>query len=401
MSGAGFILAINIAVAGLLASAFVTAAVFDSRNEAPRWFATAYLTAVAYFIVEFVIYAFVGGPAMAVFSFSVFLAALAAFNVGLALKHHVNVPWTQMGVVFIASVILCAAIQDLPRTSVWRMLAYQSPYFVMQGIGVVIIGRARYQTRLDIILQSVLAASALHFLSKAFFLTLAGGTGATIRDYLDTNYALISQTLGTVFGLAVALLTLLMLVRDIVLEATKRSEMDTLSGLLNRGGFERHGAAALERCLARGLPSSLVVVDLDHFKSVNDTYGHAVGDRVIEALAGLLKTASSSQVAARLGGEEFAILLPGSNLATARLYAEGLRSAFSALSVKGLPENVRFTASFGVAELIGSEDLAALSSRADMALYAAKRAGRDCVRMAKLYVADEVAAVPFLGKDIA
>jgi diguanylate cyclase (GGDEF)-like protein len=401
MGGAGYILAINLAVAGLLAAAFFTAAVYDSRNEAPRWFACAYLIGVAYFLVEFVIYAFVGGPAMAVFSFAVFLAALAAFNVGLAVKHQIKVLWLQMGVIFIASVILCAAIQDLPRNSVWRMLAYQSPYFVMQAIGVVIIGRTRHHTRLDIILQSVLAGSALHFLSKAFFLVLAGGTGSTARDYLDTPYALISQTLGTVLGLAVALLTLLMLVRDIVMEATKRSEMDTLSGLLNRGGFERHAAVELERCLARGLPTSLVVVDLDHFKAVNDTYGHAIGDQVIQALARLIRTVSSSHVAARLGGEEFAILLPGSNLAAARLYAEGLRSAFSALSVQGLPEDVRFTASFGVAELIGSEDVAALSSRADMALYAAKRAGRDCVRVAKLYVSDDKAPVSFLGKGSA
>jgi diguanylate cyclase (GGDEF)-like protein len=83
-----------------------------------------------------------------------------------------------------------------------------------------------------------------------------------------------------------------------------------------------------------------------------------------------------------MGGEEFAVFLPGANLVAARLFAEGVRAAFANMSFDGVPETARFTASFGVAECDGEESLSDLRRRADTALYAAKRQGRDRVRVA-------------------
>ncbi|TIP01258.1 MAG: GGDEF domain-containing protein, partial [Mesorhizobium sp.] len=200
--------------------------------------------------------------------------------------------------------------------------------------------------------------------------------------YVQTGYALVSQSLGTVFGLALALLALAILVRDVLAEAMSKSETDTLSRLLNRGGFERHAELALRDAVRRGVPVALVIADLDHFKRINDSYGHACGDRVIETFAGLLREAAAEHhVAGRIGGEEFAIILPGTNLAAARLFAEGARSAFGGLPIEGLPADHRCSASFGVAELATDEDFPDLLRRADEALYAAKNAGRDCVRV--------------------
>jgi diguanylate cyclase (GGDEF)-like protein len=157
-----------------------------------------------------------------------------------------------------------------------------------------------------------------------------------------------------------------------------------LSGLFNRGGFERHAEAAMRDAARRGLPVALVISDLDHFKAINDTFGHAAGDRVIEAFAGFLRSATNgNQIAGRIGGEEFAITLPGANLSGARLFAECARSAFAALPIDGLPDDRRFTASFGVAELRVGESFSDLMRRADEALYEAKKGGRDCVRVFK------------------
>jgi diguanylate cyclase (GGDEF)-like protein len=182
--------------------------------------------------------------------------------------------------------------------------------------------------------------------------------------------------------MAIALLMLVILVRDIFADVTAKSETDALSGLLNRGGFERHAEAALRDAARMGLPVTMVISDLDHFKAVNDTFGHAAGDRVIEAFAGFLRSATSGQqIAGRIGGEEFAVALPGTNLSGARLFAEGARSAFAGLPIDGLPDDRRFTASFGVAELRGGEGISDLMRRADEALYAAKKGGRDCVRV--------------------
>ncbi|HEV2896400.1 MAG TPA: GGDEF domain-containing protein [Pseudaminobacter sp.] len=307
---------------------------------------------------------------------------MAVFNAGVARKYEAAVPWRLMGVVFVVSIAACYLIQDMPRNSFSRMLLYQLPYFLMQTVGVGIVWSAKSRRPLDNPFMVVLSASALQFLSKAFLFQAFGGTGATAQDYLKTNYALFSQSIGTVFAMAIALLMLVILVRDIFADVTAKSETDALSGLLNRGGFERHAEAALRDAARMGLPLTLVISDLDHFKAINDTFGHAAGDRVIEAFAGFLRSATSGhQIAGRIGGEEFAIVLPGTNLSGARLFAEGARGAFAALPIEGLPDGRRFTASFGVAELCSGEGISDLMRRADEALYDAKRSGRDCVRI--------------------
>lgn len=382
MSGASFILAINLVVAGLLAAAFAMIALQDQKRSAGMWIALSYVLGMAYFVVEFVIPLLSDARMGVVGAFAVFLAAMAAFNTGVARRYEVAVPWQAMGVLFAASIIGVWFSQELPRLSFGRMMLYQAPYFFMQAIAVGLVLSARSRNWLDTVLAGTLVASALQFLSKPFLAHALGGWGADPQAYLDSNYALVSQTLGTVFAVAVALLMLVVLVRDIVAEATTKFETDTLSGLLNRRGFEHHGALALDHSLQQGLPVAMVIADLDHFKSINDRFGHAAGDRVIRSFAGfLLATASGRHVAGRIGGEEFAIIMPGTNLASARLFAEGARSAFAGLPINGLPQDMRFTASFGVAERAPGERITDLMQRADNALYEAKHAGRDCVRV--------------------
>lgn len=382
MSGASFILAINLVVAGLLAAAFAMIALQDQKRSAGLWIALSYVLGMAYFVVEFVIPLLSDARMGVVGAFAVFLAAMAAFNTGVARRYEVAVPWQAMGVLFAASIIGVWFSQELPRLSFGRMMLYQAPYFFMQAIAVGLVLSARSRNWLDTVLAGTLVASALQFLSKPFLAHALGGWGADPQAYLDSNYALVSQTLGTVFAVAVALLMLVVLVRDIVAEATTKFETDTLSGLLNRRGFEHHGALALDHSLQQGLPVAMVIADLDHFKSINDRFGHAAGDRVIRSFAGfLLATASGRHVAGRIGGEEFAIIMPGTNLASARLFAEGARSAFAGLPINGLPQDMRFTASFGVAERAPGERITDLMQRADNALYEAKHAGRDCVRV--------------------
>jgi diguanylate cyclase (GGDEF)-like protein len=288
-----------------------------------------------------------------------------------------------MALLIAISAAVCYSTLDMPRQSFTRMLLYQAPYVVMQAIAVGIVGRARDRTMLDNAFMALLAASALQFLSKPFLFQAFGGTGASPQDYLKTNYALFSQSMGTIFAIAVALTMLAILVRDALADATAQSEADALSGLLNRGGFEVRAAEAIEGATRLGIPVSLVICDLDHFKAVNDTFGHASGDRVIVTFAGFLRSAMAEHhVAGRIGGEEFAILLPGTGLVAARLFAEGARVAFSGLRIEGMPETKQFTASFGVAELARGETITDLLERADKALYLAKNSGRDCVKIA-------------------
>jgi len=156
---------------------------------------------------------------------------------------------------------------------------------------------------------------------------------------------------------------------------------DPLTGLYNRRHLDATLAAEIARCGAQGLPLSLLMIDIDHFKRINDTHGHAAGDAMLQALAQLLQRHVRVQdLACRHGGEEFVLLLPDTPLAVARERAEALRQAFASLQVRHDPEVLSATLSCGVAAFPQhAGQPRALTARADDALYAAKLQGRNRV----------------------
>jgi diguanylate cyclase (GGDEF)-like protein len=163
-------------------------------------------------------------------------------------------------------------------------------------------------------------------------------------------------------------------------ELSRLATTDGLTGLANRRRFTEQLAQATASARRYGHPLSLLFLDLDHFKSVNDTHGHGVGDRVLQEVARLLADrARSTDLVARIGGEEFAVLLPSTDAAGARLFADDLCARVRTHDFGDLP---RVTASIGLAQFRpepGDDRGACLFSEADRALYAAKTAGRDRV----------------------
>lgn len=159
------------------------------------------------------------------------------------------------------------------------------------------------------------------------------------------------------------------------------SSTDRLTGLYNRGHWEGSLKAAYARHQRYGNALSLVMLDIDHFKRVNDTYGHQAGDQVIVQVAALLhEHVRESDVAGRYGGEEFGVVLSDTDQAGARIFAERLRQAVEALLVQYNGQDIRFTISLGVADLsTPANDHAELIARADQALYTSKKTGRNRV----------------------
>lgn len=159
------------------------------------------------------------------------------------------------------------------------------------------------------------------------------------------------------------------------------SQHDALTGLLNRRAFGQHLSAERARQQRQPAPLSLLMLDLDHFKAVNDRWGHAAGDAVLVAAAELLRReARTMDLTARAGGEEFAMLLPGTDLEGANRLAERVLEAFRALQVPFDGERLSVSASVGAAtSLDPGEDSEELLRRADRALYLAKAGGRDRV----------------------
>jgi diguanylate cyclase (GGDEF)-like protein/PAS domain S-box-containing protein len=155
---------------------------------------------------------------------------------------------------------------------------------------------------------------------------------------------------------------------------------DDLTGVHNRRHFVATAEHELERARSHGSALALVMLDVDHFKVINDRHGHAVGDAALRAVGALLERAAlPGDVAGRLGGEEFAMLLPGSDHAAALARAQAWRAELAALEVGADGVPLRLTASFGVASWPQASTLAELMKAADTRLYRAKAAGRDRV----------------------
>lgn len=220
--------------------------------------------------------------------------------------------------------------------------------------------------------------------------------------YFGSQYGIWNASIGSVLGqpfllvlpkilnVSTGLVVLFILFMDWFPKATRErtvleelASLDALTGLMNRRHFMKTGATEMERCHRHGLPLTLLMVDIDHFKQINDQHGHAVGDQVIADVARLCKGLHRGEdVAARLGGEEFAILLTDTTLHDASACAERLRAAVEALPGQAAHAYRCVTVSIGACERMQGETLDTLLKRADMALYAAKNTGRNRVELA-------------------
>ncbi|GIH50911.1 GGDEF domain-containing protein [Microbispora rosea subsp. rosea] len=207
------------------------------------------------------------------------------------------------------------------------------------------------------------------------------------RVLLDAVELCLGVLVAVVCGLNLALLLLVLppvvlLQRSLLhaqLQAAARTDPKT--GLLNAAAWQREADTEIVRAQRTGDALALVLVDIDHFKKVNDTYGHLVGDQVLAQVAATLRTQLREyDVVGRFGGEEFVVLLPGADVHEARRVAERLRARVGRMVVPAEQATVTVTVSAGVAIMnVHGEDLIELLAAADLALYRAKELGRDRV----------------------
>jgi two-component system cell cycle response regulator len=171
--------------------------------------------------------------------------------------------------------------------------------------------------------------------------------------------------------------------RDNVQCSMELAVTDALTGLFNRRYMERHVGTLVERAAARGKPLSVLILDLDYFKSINDSNGHDAGDDVLREFSDRLKASIRGiDLACRYGGEEFVVVMPDTDLGVATLVAERIRRRIAGepFPIERGARSIEVTISIGIATRVGSEDDAAqMLKRADEALYRAKRDGRNRV----------------------
>lgn len=162
--------------------------------------------------------------------------------------------------------------------------------------------------------------------------------------------------------------------------AKKEANIDFLTGLVNRRSFDRALNEMIKDFIQREYPFSLILMDLDDFKNVNDTYGHPAGDEVLREVSQLLRLfLRANTLIARIGGEEFAIILPGVELENAVKVAERIRKILENREIKSKNHIIKITASFGVTQVSKGDNLNTLYERVDKALYKSKNNGKNRV----------------------
>ncbi|MGX5801570.1 diguanylate cyclase [Bradyrhizobium sp. Arg314] len=326
-----------------------------------------------------------------------FTIAACCLSGAIVARYGRRVPYIGIGIMTGGGLAAFAWFMFVQPDLTWRVLGMN---FGFGGLSLLVAAElrpVRNNGPTEKILFALSLLSALNFTARTLVVVVAHGPFPSYAGFYGSSYwttALLSHAL---LSLLIALCLFTAAALDVMRALKAETHTDPLSGILNRRGFEERSTLLLDQCGKAGFPVALVLADLDHFKALNDQYGHETGDRVIADFAAKLRSATGARGAAgRIGGEEFAVLLPLSDLASARLFAEAIRAFYSAGAIDGLPPGTRVTASFGVAARTGKEGLMPLMRRADEALYKAKKNGRDSVRLSyerpeTTFVADPLA----------
>ncbi|WP_197921679.1 GGDEF domain-containing protein [Aurantiacibacter sediminis] len=283
---------------------------------------------------------------------------------------------TLFGIYCIAAVSLLAAV-SISDDAGPRLVLINAGYAMMFLVAFVSLADAPRRTLVDTAILIVLALHTVDFMVRPVLTSMAEGAipAAEYREslyYTIINMVLMLKTLNT------AIVLLGACVYDGIVKVREGANIDPLTSLCNRRAFEAEVARTLSQSTHTGEQVSLVIADIDHFKQVNDLWGHQAGDKAIAGMGTLLARMSRPHdLLGRVGGEEFCILVRHCGEADAAQLADRMRLAFARSTFPEIGDHISLTASFGVAERRPGESYDRLFSRADAALYAAKNNGRN------------------------
>ena len=260
-----------------------------------------------------------------------------------------------------------------------RLYAANASYGLILALGTQTAARKVEKDFLDKVILFLLAMGAFQFFVRPMLAIIVEGS-MTAEQYRETPFYALMVVWLALASLLMAMALLAAALTDQMNAMREESQRDSLTGLKMRGPFEEAAIAMLSRAKEQNVQVGAIVADIDHFKQVNDIWGHQVGDNAIAAFGDLLgSTIRTTVLAGRIGGEEFCVLVWDCESDPTTGLAERIRSRFERLPIEGISGDVRLTASFGVAAWDSHEGYGKLFARADAALYAAKENGRNRV----------------------
>ena len=281
-----------------------------------------------------------------------------------------------LSIYLLAALTLGVAVAVTPDVAP-RLVIINIGYGAMTLVTMMNLLAARRRKGIDKLIIAVQALIAAQFLIRPS-LTLLIEKSISAAEYRDSLYYAVLNLSVALISATGAMVLVGACIYDQMRAVRQRAELDALTGLRTRRAFEKDVVAMMDKAKAQGHPVSLVVADIDHFKAVNDVFGHQVGDKAIAAFGEVIKdTIRDGDIAGRIGGEEFCVLAWNCEGPAAVAMANRIRSRFAELAIDGLPDDHRLTASFGVAGRLEGEGYGKVFARSDAALYRAKEAGRN------------------------
>lgn len=312
---------------------------------------------------------------------NIFLPVSVLFTVrGLCLRYTGKAPDRLLLSVITLTGIIACWMSFVHQYALGRGLTVSSGIAILLIVAMHAMVRNATRDKIDLgIFIALLSLTVLLLARPAATFFIEGAP--EINSIAVTSFWAVSLKIAGLYAWMIfAILFMLRVAADLLAEIKEQSVTDTLSGILNRGGF-----FAAADCVALAatprLPVSVLLLDIDYFKKVNDNYGHRTGDQVIRAVADMLRfSAPETAIVGRLGGEEFAMVLPNTHRMSAFGFAEALRASFCLQVHAGIPATHPITVSIGLVEGTGAT-LEDLIHEADLALYKAKNSGRNQVMM--------------------
>lgn len=282
-------------------------------------------------------------------------------------------------VTYIVAAIVLAVAVFVTDDVAPRIYIVNTSYGMMFAGGALTLLHSRRRELFDILVIVLFVVSAINFFARPV-LTLLVEQSIQASDYRESVYYSVLNLALAIMSLMSAMTLIGACVSDLMSSIREKSDRDLLTGLRNRRAFEADIGDMLDRANAKGVSASLVVADIDHFKQVNDLWGHQAGDQALAGFGKLIeKMVRDVDIVGRIGGEEFCVLAWDCTEAQAHRLADRIRFAFAQMAQEGINEDIRLTASFGVAEWRNGENYRSLFARADANLYVAKDCGRNRV----------------------
>ena len=298
---------------------------------------------------------------------------------GAAQRVGAHFDWRLFAVPYVASALALVVLVSNSPAAGPQLIMSNIGYGVMFVMGAMILASAPRRGPFDVFVIVMLVLNAIDFLVRPTLTTLTE-EAFFVSQYQDSLYYSVINLALSVKTVLAAFVLIGACLHDMVENMRADSARDAMTGLFARRAFEEEVREKLALGAALQKPVSLIVADIDHFKQVNDIWGHQAGDKVITSFGKLIaKMVREEDICGRIGGEEFCILVWDCEEQPALQLAERIRMSFAAREQPELGENFRLSASFGVATMQPGENYQSLVSRADAALYDAKDGGRNRV----------------------